>query len=157
MKFLNSIDGANRLIEDASHRLVSDIEKMNWDNKSEIPNVIGTQTVATSAWTGVAPTITGLYDGLSIRYWMPYSSTSSSVTLNLNLKGGTPTGAIACYYGGTTRLTTHYGAGNIVTLTYCLNRSINGTNYTGWWAGANDLNITLGTVQPASGWWFKEI
>lgn len=137
MKFLNNIDGANRLIEDANHRLVSNIEKINWDNKSEIPNVIGTQTVATSAWTGEAPTITELYDGLSIRYWMPYASTSSSVTLNLTLKGGASTGALACYFGGTSRLTTHYGAGNVITLTYCLNRNINGTNYTGWWAGAN--------------------
>lgn len=35
MKFLNNIDGANRLIEDANHRLVSDIEKARWDGKAD--------------------------------------------------------------------------------------------------------------------------
>jgi hypothetical protein len=64
--------------------------------------------------------------------------------LNLTLAGGGTTGAIACYYGGTTRLTTHYPAGSVILLTYRVNGLINGVAYTGWWAHAqyytNDPN-----------------
>ncbi|MDL2301479.1 phage tail protein [Lachnospiraceae bacterium OttesenSCG-928-D06] len=98
--------------------------------------IIGTQTSTTASWTGIASNIDRLYDGLTIRFWLPYTS-ASNVTLNLTLKDGNSTGAINCYYGGTTRLGTHYIAGNIVTLTYIVNKSISGTNYTGWWADAN--------------------
>lgn len=34
MKFLNTIDGANKLVEDADHRLVSDTEKATWNAKA---------------------------------------------------------------------------------------------------------------------------
>jgi hypothetical protein len=102
------------------------------------PLIIGTQVASTSAWTGTASNVNALYDGLSIRYWLPRTSTNIAVTLELTLSDGlTTTGAIDCYYGGTTRLTTHFGAGNLILLTYVINRDINGTLYTGWWAGAN--------------------
>lgn len=32
MKFLNLIDGADKLVEDTSNRLVSDTEKSTWNN-----------------------------------------------------------------------------------------------------------------------------
>ena len=105
-------------------------------NTQNIPYVVGTQTVTTASWTGVADTVETLYDGLSIRYWLPRTS-STNVTLNLTLKDGSTTGAIPCYYGGTTRLTTHYPAGSFVMLTYVLNQLINGVAYTGWWAKAD--------------------
>jgi len=98
--------------------------------------VIGTQTAATSSWTGVLDSVTELYDGLTINYWLPVAGVSSA-TLNLTLSGGVTTGAINLYYGGTSRLTTHYGAGNIIQLTYRINASINGISFTGWWAKAN--------------------
>lgn len=103
---------------------------------SLIALVTGTQTAATSSWTGVLDSVSELYDGLTINYWLPYAGVSSA-TLNLTLSGGTTTGAINLYYGGTTRLTTHYGAGNIIQLTYRINANINGAPYTGWWAKAN--------------------
>ena len=100
------------------------------------PFVAGTQLATTGSWTGIAPSIDALYDGLTINYWLPYAG-SGNATLNLTLKGGGTTGAINCYYGGTSRLTTHYGAGNIIKLTYRVNANVNGTAYTGWWADAN--------------------
>lgn len=103
---------------------------------SLIALVTGTQTAATSSWTGVLDSVSELYDGLTINYWLPYAGVSNA-TLNLTLSGGTTTGAINLYYGGTTRLTTHYSAGNIIQLTYRINANINGAPYTGWWAKAN--------------------
>ena len=100
------------------------------------PFVAGTQLAATGSWTGIASSVDALYDGLTINYWLPYAG-SGNATLNLTLKGGGTTGAINCYYGGASRLTTHYGAGNIIKLTYRINANINGTAYTGWWADAN--------------------
>ena len=100
------------------------------------PFVAGTQLATTGSWTGIASSVGALYDGLTINYWLPYSG-SGNATLNLTLKGGGTTGAINCYYGGTSRLTTHYGAGNIIKLTYRINANVNGTAYTGWWADAN--------------------
>lgn len=102
--------------------------------------ISGTQTAATSAWKGNSLD-DALYDGKCIIYWLPYSSTSTAVTLDLTLSNGSSTGAINVYYGGTTRITTHYGAGNAIRLIYRENVSINGTgSYTGWWADANYID-----------------
>lgn len=111
------------------------IEEVN-NSVSEV--VVGTQTAATNAWTGVASFST-LTDGQQISYWLPYAGNSSGATLNLTLAGGTTTGAKNLYYGGTTRITTHYPAGSVIHLTYRENVSIAGstTKYTGWWADAN--------------------
>lgn len=79
--------------------------------------IYGTQTAVTGTWTGKSNTINALYNGLQIRYYLPYNS-NGNVTLNLTLADGSTTGAINCYYGGNSRLTTHYSAGNIITLTY---------------------------------------
>lgn len=117
-----------------------------------LPFIVGTQTAATSTWTGDAPTISALSDGLTIRYWLPYAG-SGNATLNLTLADGTNTGNIDCYYGGTARLTTHYGAGNIITLTYRENVTIAGSEdtYTGWWADANyNVSNTAGSTNTAS-------
>lgn len=99
--------------------------------------ISGTQTAASSSWTGVSSD-SSLYDGKCIVYWLPYSSTSTAVTLNLTLSSGSTTGAKNVYYGGATRLTTHYPAGSAIRLVYRENVSINGSgSYTGWWADAN--------------------
>ena len=56
---------------------------------------------------------------MTIAYYLPYAGVSgTSVTLNLTLSNGTTTGAINCYFNNTTRLTTHYGAGSTILLTY---------------------------------------
>ena len=78
--------------------------------------VVGTQTSYTAAWTGNAG-FAALHDGQQITYWLPVTS-GSNVTLDLTLADGSATGAIPCYFGGTTRLGTQYAAGNVVRLTY---------------------------------------
>lgn len=98
--------------------------------------IVGTQTATSAAWTGNA-SFSELKDGQQITYWLPYGS-GSSVTLELTLPDGTTTGAIPCYYSQQTRLSTQYGAGSIIRLTY----RENATYYTytvskGWWADAN--------------------
>ena len=85
--------------------------------KSGIYTVIGTQTAATGSWTGALHGVSALYDGLTIMYYLPWAG-SGNATLNLTLDDGTTTGAINCYYGNATRLTTHYGKGCNVVMTY---------------------------------------
>lgn len=97
---------------------------------TQSPYVRGTQTAATGSWTGNAPTISALYSGLTIRYYLPCAG-SGNATLNLTLKGGATTGAVNCYYSNTTRLTTHYGAGSLLTLTY-LASADNKAGANGW-------------------------
>ena len=101
------------------------------------PLINGTQGASTSAWTGNAP-FSVLVDGQQIAYRLPYASTSTSVTLNLTLAdGSTVTGAIPCYYGGTSRLTTHYSQGSVIRLTYFSGNLIGSVTYAGWWADGN--------------------
>lgn len=148
MKFLNEIDGANKVKEDSEHQFVTESERIRLSELSNVPFVEGTQTTTTSSWTGVAPTVESLYDGLTIMYWLPRTSTSTNVTLNLTLKGGSTTGAIPCYYGGTSRLTTHYPAGSVIVLTYIADGLVNGVAYTGWYAHAQ-YNTTYSVITEA--------
>lgn len=102
--------------------------------KNEI--IVGTQTAATAAWTGIAG-FSSLDDGQEITYWLPQTS-ASNATLNLTLSGGNKTGAVPIYYGGTTRMAKQYAAGNIIHLTYRENVTIGTTTIAkGWWADAN--------------------
>ena len=104
--------------------------------RNAAPLINGTQASSTSAWTGNAP-FSSLADGQQIAFKLPYASTSTAVTLNLSLAGGGATGAISCYYGGTTRLTTHYAQGGVIRMTYFAANIINGATYAGWWADGN--------------------
>jgi hypothetical protein len=106
-----------------------------------VHNVIGTQTASTNVWTG-SLNLPALYDGLTINYYLPWAGTSTAATLNLTLADGTTkTGAKNCYYGNTTRLTTHYGKGSNIIMTYYSAGSIkiDGTATTDdrWIANAN--------------------
>ena len=114
---------------------------------NSVPFVAGTQTVTTASWTGVLDTLDDIYDGLTIRYWLPITS-ASNVTLNLTLKGGTTTGNIPCYYSNSSRLTTHYAAGNIIVLTYVEGKLANGVSRTGWYAHAQ-YNTTYSEISTA--------
>lgn len=115
--------------------------------------IVGTQTAATRWWTGVSSQISELTDGLQVTYWLPYAyvasapdttvtppetgtSNLSNCWLNLTLKDGTQTGFIRCFYGGTTRITSHYAALNAIHLTYRSHVSSTDT-YPGWYADAN--------------------
>ena len=98
--------------------------------------VKGTQTSATNAFTGELLGISELKSGLAIDYWLPYNGTSSPATLNLTISdstGGTKTtGAIAVYAKGTTRVTTHYTASNVIHMVYTKEGGTNGRTE-GWW------------------------
>lgn len=83
--------------------------------KTGIYYVKGTQTAATGAWTGNID-VPALYTGLTIMYYLPYDG-SGNATLNLTLSDGTTTGAKNCYIT-TGRLTTHYGAGRNIIMTF---------------------------------------
>ena len=116
-----------------------DIENELDNYKAESEVIVGTQTTSTANWTGNA-NFKELKDGQQIIYWLPVNTPSSTnVTLNLTLPDGTKTGAKNVYYGGTTRLQSHYNAGNAIRLIYRENISINNssTKYTGWWSDAN--------------------
>lgn len=84
--------------------------------KSGIYTVIGTQSSATGSWVGTLDGVNALYDGLTIMYYLPYNG-SGNATLNLTL-GSTTTGAVNCYFDGSTKLSTQYGAGSNIILTY---------------------------------------
>ena len=98
--------------------------------------VKGTQTSATNAFTGELLGITELKSGLAIDYWLPYNGTSSPATLNLTISdttgGAKTTGAIAVYAKGTTRVTTHYTASNVIHMVYTKEGGTNGRTE-GWW------------------------
>lgn len=100
--------------------------------------IIGTQTATTAAWTGTSSKLASVKDGTMIQYWLPRTS-AANVTLKLTLADGSTHGPKNVYYGGTSRLGTHYPAGNIIRLVYRENVSINGstTLYTGWWCDSN--------------------
>jgi len=85
--------------------------------KYGVEYIAGTQTASTNAFTGVTKS-TALFDGKTIAYYLPYAGTSTAATLNLTLPDGTTSGAIGIQYNGTSDLTTQYGAGSIIILTY---------------------------------------
>jgi len=91
------------------------LNPINGNARNGIYYVKGTQTGVTGSWTGNIP-IPALYDGLTICYFLPYAG-SGNATLNLTLSNGTTTGAKNCYFSAS-RLTTHYGAGQNIFMTY---------------------------------------
>ena len=102
----------NDLIVTGNSRFLNPI---NGNARNGVYYVKGTQTGVTGSWTGNIP-VPALYDGLTIMYYLPYAG-SGNATLNLTLSDGTTTGAKNCYYN-TSRLTTHYGAGCNILMTY---------------------------------------
>ena len=82
--------------------------------------IVGTQTAATGSWKGVS-TDAALYAGKTIAYKLPYAG-SGNASLTLTLADGSATAAIPVYLN-TTRVTTHFGAGCVINMTY------DGTNW----------------------------
>lgn len=95
--------------------------------------IIGTQTGATSSWTGVSrlATATDFKSGYRFTYWLPYAG-SGNATLTLTFQDNT-TKTIDLYFSGSSRLTTHIGAGNKIDFLYLENANVAGTTYTGAW------------------------
>ena len=137
--------------EDTESQISSVVEENIATYKEENSIVIGTQTTATAIFTGVAK-FNVLTDGKEITYWLPqaYSSNdavsytptggsaSSGAVLNLTLGNGTSTGNIPCFYSGASRLTSHYGAGNVIHFLYRENVTIGSVTINkGFWADAN--------------------
>ena len=93
----------------------------------------------------VCDEISELKEGQSIILHLKRGTTTASTNgltsafgLNLTLSGGTETGWKTVYYGGLTKVTTHYGGGNDIRLTYHENLTISGTTgLTGWWIEGN--------------------
>ena len=85
---------------------------------NSIEYIVGTQTKATGAWTGVTKD-PSLAVGKTIAYKLPYAgSGNASLTLTFtNPTGATTTSAIAIYTN-TSRVTTQYKAGAVILLTY---------------------------------------
>lgn len=114
--------------------------------------IIDTRTASGAALTGVSKA-PALFDGMQITFWMNYAA-ASNATLNLTLADGSTTGAIPCYYSGTTRLGTNYAAGNAIRFIYRENVTIGSTTIAaGWWSDANytvsDTNYDIvGTSIP---------
>lgn len=82
--------------------------------------IVGTQTAATGSWKGVSTDV-ALYAGKTIAYKLPYAG-SGNASLTLTLADGSATAAIPVYLN-TTRVTTHFGAGCVINMTY------DGTNW----------------------------
>lgn len=123
---------------------------------TEFPIIYGTQTDTTGAWTGFAP-FDSLVDGQKILYFLPFAG-SGNATLNLTLPDGSTTGDTNVYYASTTRMSTHYGAGNFIPLTYHVNLQwgTSTTKYTGWWAFSDRTidtanNIEVGNLKLKAG------
>ena len=98
---IKTLNGTTYDIKDAKARMLG------------IYYVEGPSTDKTAGtWTGVIDGLTQYYDGLSIIY-VPAIKGASTTTLNIN-----GLGAKTCYYTGTSKLTTHYGVGTPILLTY---------------------------------------
>ena len=77
--------------------------------------IVGTQTAATGTWTGVTRE-TALAEGKTIAYKLPYAG-SGNASLKLTLANGSDTDLIPVYLN-TTRVTTHFGAGAVINMTF---------------------------------------
>ena len=111
----------------------TELAAVNKNTSRSIEYIIGTQTAATNAFTGVTED-SSLYDGKCINYYLPYAGTSSGDTLNLTLADGTTTtGAKNIYLIGTTKLTTQFGAGQVFMMTYSATNDA-------WYCGNYDSN-----------------
>lgn len=83
--------------------------------EQSVEYITGTQTAATGSWTGVTADA-ALAVGKTIAYKLPFAG-SGNASLTLTLAGGSETAAIPVYLN-TTRVTTHFGAGAVINMTY---------------------------------------
>lgn len=101
--------------------------------------IVGTQTGATGSWTGIT-TRAALFDGMMIRYYLPYAG-SGNASLNLTLSGGGETGNKPVYYNNKTRVKTHFPANSVIDLTYSTK-----IESTGAWCAGTQYNSNTYTT-----------
>ena len=124
-------DGVNGLLYD-TYATKTEMANINKNTSRSVEFIAGTQTAATPSFTGITED-SSLYDGKCINYYLPYAGTSAGDTLNLTLADGTTTGAKQIYLIGTTKLTTHFVAGQIFMMTYSATKDA-------WYCGNYDSN-----------------
>lgn len=86
-------------------------------NTQGIEYIVGTQTAATSKWTGISKDET-LKVGKIIAYYLPFAGTSTAATLSLTMADRSVTQEIALRQKTNSTVTTHFTAGNIIFLIY---------------------------------------
>lgn len=86
-------------------------------NTQGIEYIVGTQTAATSKWTG-ASTDETLKVGKIIAYYLPFAGTSTAATLALTMADGTTTREISLQLKPGFSVTTNFPAGSIIILVY---------------------------------------
>lgn len=106
--------------------------------------VIGTQTSPTSTFKGTYNGVEELYDGFSIKYWLPYSSIGEA-SLDLTIQGSS-TGSIPIYTKNNTRFNDTEAENCILFLTY--RENVEGIGQ-GWWvingSGGKNYSFASGT------------
>lgn len=86
-------------------------------NTQGIEYIVGTQTAATSKWTGTS-TDEALKVGKIIAYYLPYAGASTAATLALTMADGTTTREISLQLKPNATVTTQFPAGSIIILVY---------------------------------------
>ena len=89
----------------------------SYQSKNGVFYVTGNTTGTEGTWTGSNTDIPSLYTGLTIAYQVGIAGVSGGTTLNLTTKAGA-SGAKNIYMNVDTKVTTHYGVGSVIHLTY---------------------------------------
>ena len=117
----STADGAASTASTAAGNAATALSTANDALADSVEYIIGTQTAATNAWTGQTRDA-ALVAGKTIAYKLPYAGNSSAATLNLTLSGGGTTGAKGVRRmadnNANYTVTTQYGAGAVVQMTY---------------------------------------
>ncbi len=132
--------GLTKLVELINEKFATtaDLAANNKNTNRTVEYIVGTNIASAAALTGVSED-SSLYDGKCINYYLPYATKSGS-TLNLTLANGTTTGAKNIYIVGTTQLSTQYGAGQVIHMTYSATKN---AWYCGNYYNSNTYDRTL--------------
>ena len=110
-----SLSSSYEAAKAAYNRAVAAEGTANTALSEAVEYIVGTQTAATGTWTGVTRE-TALAEGKTIAYKLPYAG-SGNASLKLTLANGSNTDLIPVYLN-TTRVTTHFGAGAVINMTF---------------------------------------
>ena len=110
-----SLSSSYEAAKSAYNKAVAAEGKASTALAQSIEYIVGTQTAVTGNWTGVSMD-GALYAGKTIAYKLPYAG-SGNASLRLTLADGSETELIPVYLN-TTRVTTHFGAGAVINMTY---------------------------------------